>query len=187
MKQALINISIERLTTNINAPLTAVLFCGNDYFSKYAYSLRGFLTSFVSVKDVTNILSNSGPTGNLLFEFQDLNTGLQDDIAVICNEIPLITLITNSISKPFKINNLGYNLNNSTQTAQYREKVSLLDISNFGKKIKDSFTPNQFRMDMSKLNDTIDIPVNYKVEAHTGLAFNFIGANKINLSLTIEQ
>jgi hypothetical protein len=87
MKQGLINISIQRLTSNISQNLPVVLFNANDFLSGYAQSLRGLIPTNIAVTSQTE-LNN---TGNILFRYQ-LGVNV-DRLIASCNEIPLTTYV----------------------------------------------------------------------------------------------
>lgn len=177
----LINIGIERRTSNINQNLPVVLFNANDFLSGYAQSLKGLIPS-----SVTTIAENETNTGNIKFRYQN---GIQvDNLFVSCNEIPMTTLVQNTYTNKIKIKNLEYNLNDvSFAPRQYLQKLFLINGGIFGKKTIDSFTPNMYRNDMQKINDSIDIPLNLEITPSNGIAvFMTSDSLSINLSLTIE-
>lgn len=177
----LINIGIQRQTSNINQPLPVVLFNANDFLSGYAQSLKGLIPS-----NVTTIAENEANTGNIKFRYQ---LGVQvDNLIASCNEIPMTTLVQNTYTNKLKIINLEYNLNDVSFAArQYLQKINLINGSILGKKTFDSFTPNMYRNDLQKLDDTINIPLNLQITPSNGIALFMISdALSINLSLTIE-
>lgn len=177
----LINIGIERKTSNINQPLPVILFNANDFLSGYAQSLKGLIPS-----SITTIAENEVNTGNIKFRYQN---GIQvDNLIASCNEIPLTTLVQNTYTNKIKIKNLEYNLNDvSFAPRQYLQKINLITGEILGKKITDSFTPNMYRNDVQKIQDSIDIPLNLDISPNNGLGLFMISdALSINLSLTIE-
>ena len=178
----LINIGIQRLSSNINQNLPVVLFNANDFLSGYAQSLRGLIPTDIVVTSQTE-LNN---TGNILFRYQ-LGVNV-DRLVASCNEIPLTTLVQNTYTNKMKIKNLEYNLNDfSFAPRQYLQKINLITGGIFGKKVTDSFTPNMYRNDMQKIEDSINIPLNLDITPNNGLAlFMFSSSQTINLSLTIE-
>lgn len=186
MKQALINISIQRQSTNVNKNLPVVLFYANDYLSGYAQSLKGLIPNGVTFIGATSEINS----GNVKFRFQDNVTLGYDNLIVSCNEIPMVTLLQNSITNPFKIKNLGYQLNDTSLIPyQYLQNIEFFKGGVFGKTIGDSITPNQYRGDMFKLDDFIDIPLNYEVNGQIGINTFLTPKNTftLNLSLQIEQ
>lgn len=186
MKQALINISIERTSTNVNANLPVVLFHGNDFLSGYAQSLKGLIPQNVNYIGSTNEINS----GNVKFRFQDINTLGYDNLILSCNELPMTTLIQNSITKSFKIKSLGYQIND-TSLIPYQNLLNIQFFKSdiFGKTIRDSFTPNQYRNDTDKLTDFIEIPLNYEINSNFGINTFLTKKNVItvNYSLVIEQ
>lgn len=177
----LINIGIQRRSSNINQPLPVVLFNANDFLSGYAQSLKGLISTDISTLAISEV-----NTGNLRFRYQ---LGPQtDNLIVSCNEIPMITLIQNTYTSKIKIKNLEYNLNDvSYAPRQYLQKIFLINGGILGKKTTDSFTPNMYRNDLQKLDDTINIPLNLDITPSNGLAvFMTSDSLSINLSLTIE-
>lgn len=182
MKQGLINISIQRLSSNISQNLPVVLFNANDFLSGYVQSLKGLIPTNIAVTSQTE-LNN---TGNILFRYQ-LGVNV-DRLIASCNEIPLTTLVQNTYTNKMKINNLEYSLNDvSYAPRQYLQKINLINGGIFGKKISDSFTPNMYRNNMNKLEDSINIPLNLDITPSNGLALFMISdAQTINLSLTID-
>jgi hypothetical protein len=177
----LINIGIERRTSNINQPLPVILFNANDYLSGYAQSLKGLIPS-----SIITSAENEVNTGSILFRYQ-LGADV-DRLVASCNEIPLTTLVQNTYTNKIKIINLEYNLNDvSFAPRQYLQKINLINGGVLGKKISDSFTPNMYRNDVQKIQDSINIPLNLDITPSNGLGL-FITSDplSINLSLTIE-
>lgn len=186
MKQALINIAVERTSTNINKVLPLTLFHGNDFLSGYAQSLRGLVPNGVELLSVSNEVS----TGNVRFRFRDVVTLQIDDINLKCNELPMTTLIQNSIINPFYIKELGYQLDDTSLIPyQYLLNIEFFKGGVFGKSVTDSITPNQYRFDLQKLDDYIKIPLNYFVNGEIGINLFMTPKNNftLNLSLNIEQ
>jgi hypothetical protein len=177
----LINIGIQRNSSNINQPLPVVLFNANDYLSGYAQSLKGLIPTSIST-----IAENEVNTGNVKFRYQQ---GIFVDFLIAsCNEIPLTTLVQNTYTNKIKIKNLEYTLNDvSFAPRQYLQKINLINGGILGKKISDSFTPNMYRNDIQKIQDSIDIPLNLDITPSNGIAFFMMSDSlSINLSLTIE-
>ncbi|NBP69725.1 MAG: hypothetical protein EBU52_13380 [Cytophagia bacterium] len=177
----LINIGIQRNSSNINQPLPVVLFNANDFLSGYAQSLKGLIPTSIST-----IAENEVNSGNIKFRYQQ---GIFVDFLIAsCNEIPLTTLVQNTYTSKIKIKNLEYTLNDvSFAPRQYLQKINLINGGILGKKISDSFTPNMYRNDIQKIQDSIDIPLNLDITPSNGIALFMISdALSINLSLTIE-
>ncbi len=181
MSQALININIVRQTGNINGGLPVVLFNACDFLSGYAQSLKGLLNNAVLPLSVTNEINTSG----IRFRYQ---SGLQfDNLVASCNEIPLITLLQNTYTNKIKIKNLEYSLDDfTTANRQYLQKIYFIEGGIFGKKIADTITPNMYRNDTQKIQDSINIPLNLEVTANNGMVVFIADTLSINLSLTIE-
>ena len=177
----LINIGIQRVTGNINQNLPVILFNANDFLSGYAQSLKGLIPSNISADRQTEV-----NTGSIKFRYQ---LGAQvDNLIASCNEIPMTTLVQNTYTNKIKIKNLEYNLNDvSFAPRQYLQKLNFIEGGILGKKITDSFTPNMYRSDLQKLDDSINIPLNLDITPSNGIALFMISDSlSINLSLTIE-
>lgn len=181
MKQALINLNITRQSGNITGGLPVVLFNACDFLSGYIQSLKGILNS--NIIPVSAV--NDANTGNIRFRYQ---VGANfDNLVASCNEIPLITLLQNTYNNKIKIKNLEYSLDDvTTAPRQYLEKIYFIEGGIFGKRILDSITPNMYRNDVQKLEDSINIPLNLDVTANNGLVVFLADQLSINLSLTIE-
>lgn len=185
MKNSLINISITRQSTNVNFNLPTVLFNANDYLSGYSQSLRGLIPNGVNYIGTTSEVQ----TGNFRFRFQDLNTLQVDNIVLSCNEIPMVTLLQNSITQKIKINEILYQLDDTSLiNSQYSQNIQFIESGIFGKKVNDSFTPNQYRNDMFKINDSITLPLNLEIGSNNGLIVFMTSKNSfvLNLSLNIS-
>ncbi len=181
MSQALININIQRQSGNINGGLPVVLFNACDFLSGYAQSLKGLLNS--GILPISAL--NDANTGSIKYRYQ---SGLQfDNLVASCNEIPLITLLQNTYTNKIKIKNLEYSLDDfTTANRQYLQKIYFIEGGVFGKKIADTITPNMYRNDTQKIQDSINIPLNLEVTANNGLVVFIADQLSINLSLTIE-
>lgn len=185
MKNALINIGISRPTKNVNFSLPSVLFNGNDFNSGYVQSLKGLIPFGVENLGAVNDAVN----GNIEFRFRDTATFLIDKLIVFCNEIPMTTLVQNTISKKIKINEILYQLDDTSLiNAQYSQNIQLIESGIFGKKVNDSFTPNQYRSDMVKINDSITLPLNLEIGSNNGLIVFMTSKSPfvLNLSLNIS-
>lgn len=185
MKQALINISVFRQQANINKNLPIVLFCATDFFSGYSQSLKNVLNDNSLIYSVINQPRLSGSS----IRFRYSNGVVTDDLFVSSNEIPVTTLTMNSIIKNFELKSIDMTISDETKTLQYLQNIYFFNSDLFGKSITDSFTPNQYRNDLLKFNNNINIPINKKIDASKGLLLNVIPqANfTVNFSLTIEQ
>lgn len=185
MKQALINISVFRQQANINKNLPIVLFCATDFFSGYSQSLKNVLNDNSLIYSVINQPRLTGSS----IRFRYSNGIVTDDLFVSSNEIPVTTLTMNSIIKNFELKSIDMTISDETKTLQYLQNIYFFNSDLFGKSITDSFTPNQYRNDLLKFNNNINIPINKKIDASKGLLLNVIPqANfTVNFSLTIEQ
>jgi hypothetical protein len=185
MKQALINISIFRQQANLNKNLPIILFCGNDFLSGYSQSLKNTL---IDNSLIYSVINQPRLTGSSM-RFRYSNGLVTDDLFVSSNEIPITTMAINTINKPFFIKQISYTISDSSKGSQYFQNINFINCDLFGKTIVDSFTPNMYRNDMFRFNDSVEIPTNIKIEGSKGLAINIIPeANfTVNLSLQIEQ
>ena len=189
MKQALFNIECLRQSNTINKPLPVVLFAGNDFFSGYSQSLKGILPQGIETTSVLNQSKGSNAVSTIRYVYVDPNLGNTDVFFSSSFEIPITTLTTNAIQKPFYIKQINYTISDTTKTLQYFQNINIISCDLFGKTVVDSFVPNMYRNDMLKFNDSIEIPVNIKIDGNTGIAFNIIAENNfsVNLSFIIEQ
>lgn len=189
MKQAIFNIECFRFSNTINKSLPVVLFAGCDFFSGYSQSLRGTLPNGIDVTSVLNQPKGIRPESSVRFVYNEPSTGSTDVFYTSANEIPITTLAVNGIQKPFYIKQINYTISDLTKTRQFFEKINLIKLDLFGKTITDSFVPNMYRNDMLKFNESIEIPVNIKIDGNSGLAINLLPeANfSVNLSFIIEQ
>lgn len=184
--RALINISIERLTNNINADLPAPVFGLNDFWNSYFDNIQRQLPYDIELKDVSFLKQSvrlwyKGPGGD-------------DYLLISCNEIGYPSLLSSTAFNEFEIENIGYTISKmNLASKQFIQKVNISNISLFGKTIIDSYTPNQYRNDTVKLNDFIDIPLKQKINAdrcfNTKIVYSGIplSSHSINLSLTIKK
>jgi len=124
--QSLINININRATTNINFDLPFVLFNVVDFPSGYAQSLKGLIPSGVQFLNATNEVG----TGNIKFIYRDIITTQIDNIIVSCNEIPFLTLIHNSYNNKIKIKSLLYSIEDvALSYYQFSQKIQFINIA----------------------------------------------------------
>lgn len=195
MKKALINISVKRLTNNIPTNLPAVVFGLNDFYSGYFDNIQRQLTQGLKIQSVTfgdpTIVGTE--TDFVCIRYYLAPHGF-DKIYIRCNEIPYSSLLTSTNYNHFNITSVGYTLSDmNLASKQFIQNVTIQNVSLFGRQTLDTYTPNQFRNDMIKLNDFIELPVNMKINAdksfNTSMVYSGIGASSqtINLSLTIVQ
>lgn len=189
MKQAIFNIECLRFSNTINKPLPVILFAGNDFFSGYSQSLKGILPNGIETTSVLNQSKGAGAVSSVRYVFNEPSTGNTDVFFTSSFEIPITTLAVNAINKPFYIKQINYTISDLTKTRQFFQNINLINLDLFGKTITDSFVPNMYRNDMLKFNDSIEIPVNIKIDGNTGLAINLLPENNfsVNLSFIIEQ
>ena len=184
---AIINVEIKRITANINQTLPVVLFAGHDFFSGYVQSLKSLTPNGLSFLGANNEASEGS---FIRFRYQVPPAGASDTIRVRANEIPISTLVSNSVVKPFKIKSVNYTVSDlGTINRQFRQNIELFSLGLFGKNTTDSLTPNQFRFDTIKLEDNVNIPLDLTIDGNTGIGINIIPEvnYSIFLSLFIEQ
>lgn len=187
--RALININIKRLTFDIPFDLPAPIFGLNDFKSNYRDTVKGTLPQGCILKSATVGDPDSPTLGNefvcltYFYTYGFPPTDVEDKIYISCNEIPYSSLLYSTASSNFEVEKIGYQLTDNISSRQLNQRINLTDISLFGKKIVDSYTPNQFRTDMVKLNDFIEIPVKQKITADTNFGLSFTK----QVSLTEKQ
>lgn len=195
MKQALINISVQRLTNNIPLDLPAVVFGLNDFYSGYFDNIQRQLIQGLKIQSVTfGDPTISGTQTDFVCIRYNLPPHGFDKIYIRCNEIPYSSLLTSTSFNNFNILNIGYTVSDmNLASKQFIQNVVIQNVSLFGRQTLDSYTPNQFRNDMVKLNDFIELPVNMKIDAdksfNTKMVYSGIplSSQTMNLSLTIVK
>lgn len=186
--ESLINVQIQRVGAVINKNLPAILFCANDYFSGYQLALKNLVPLNVQSQGAINTIDTEVTKSFIRFLFTQTGGGSSVN-EVRANEIPIATLNSSSITNPFTIKKMDITLNNENYLNEFfRLPISIIKTGLFGKKVADTFTPSMYLNDMLKFNNFVSIPLNLKIDGNTGLSFNTLPINKLQilLSFTIE-
>lgn len=170
---ALINIQVTRTSNFIPYELPYVIFGLNDFYSGYYETIIRQIANNTILKLVSVTIGDpsilNSPQNFVCIKYKTFHG--TDNIYITCNEIAYPSLLTSTMFNNFEIDEMNYTISKSNLIPfQFLQKINIQKISLFGKEIIDSYTPNQFRSDLVKLNDFITLPIKQKITAETNFS-----------------
>lgn len=108
--------------------------------------------------------------GDLVLSFyrvtENIGVTVTENIYIIvsCSQVAMGTLLDATSSDTFVISKIRYALPSSTDLSQYFNEIQLLNLTLFGRKVSDSFNPNDFKLPNQQQDNIIDMLVSLGID-----------------------
>lgn len=175
------------LNAGLKTQLPVFLFLYNDFNAGYA-KLRQitplntwtYNRPFVVGRDAypenyTGTVTQYFQTGDLVIPVESTLPGsgtvTRGFTIIRCNQVAYGTLLNAIASDRFVINNIRYNIPDTSKINQFANQIGVHNLSLFGKFDSDYVSPNSFKDPKYYQAGIIDIPLNVGIDKQKGLSF----------------
>jgi hypothetical protein len=192
---AFVKIASAALPATLKTKVPAVLFGWADYASGFAYGRQklpltggwAYKDVFTYGKDEPSTIADLAATynvpfpaavssqlqiGDVVIALEYVSGGATDNYAFVvhrCQNVAYGSLLESLASDRFGINQIRYNIPDTTKVAQFSNKLVLLRQSLFGRDTADSINPSAFKKPEQFQNGIVDIGLKKGIDKETSI------------------